>query len=138
MATTLGREHILDGLRALITELRASHQVAGIRIVGGAALALRHFDRGTTQDLDSLHIDPGSDDEVIEAAAKVAESRGWDPGWLNFDVEKDFYPGDALTDALTCSTPPDDNGLASTVKVDVVATTAGVTVKSSAGDTAIG
>jgi hypothetical protein len=34
MATTLGREDILDGLRALITELRASRQVAGIRIVG--------------------------------------------------------------------------------------------------------
>jgi hypothetical protein len=88
MATTLGREDILDGLRALITELRASHQVAGIRIVGGAALALRYFDRGTTQDLDSLHIDPGSDDGVTAAAAKVAQSRGWDPGWLNFDVEK--------------------------------------------------
>ena len=88
MATTLGREDILDGLRALITELRASHQVAGIRIVGGAALALRYFDRGTTQDLDSLHIDPGSDDEVTAAAARVAQSRGWDPGWLNFDVEK--------------------------------------------------
>lgn len=88
MATTLGREDILDGLRALITELRASRQVAGIRIVGGAALALRYFDRGTTQDLDSLHIDPGSDAEVTAAAAKVAQSRGWDPGWLNFDVEK--------------------------------------------------
>lgn len=87
MATTLGREDILDGLRALITELRASRQIAGIRIVGGAALALRYFDRGTTQDLDSLHIDPGSDDEVTAAAAKVAQSRGWDPGWLNFDVE---------------------------------------------------
>jgi hypothetical protein len=88
MATTLGREDILDGLRALITELRASQQVAGIRIVGGAALALRYFDRGTTQDLDSLHIEGGSDAEVASAAAKVAQSRGWDPGWLSFDVEK--------------------------------------------------
>lgn len=88
MATTLGREDILGGLRALITELPASHQVAGIRIVGGAALALRYFDRGTTQDLDSLHIEPGSDAEVGSAAAKVAQSRGWDPGWLNFDAEK--------------------------------------------------
>ncbi|MDR7189557.1 hypothetical protein J2Y46_002383 [Microbacterium sp. BE35] len=88
MATTLGREDILDGLRALITELRASGQIAGIRIIGGAALALRYFDRGTTQDPDSLHIDPGSNAEVAAAAAKVAQSRGWDPGWLNFDVEK--------------------------------------------------
>lgn len=88
MTTTLGREDILNGLRALIAELRASHQIAGIRIVGGAALALRYFDRGTTQDLDSLHIDPGSDAEVAAAAAKVAQSRGWNPGWLSFDVEK--------------------------------------------------
>ena len=88
MATTLGRQDILDGLRALITELRASRQIAGIRIVGGAALALRYFDRGTTQDLDSFHIDRGSNAQVAAAAAKVAQSRGWDPGWLNFDVEK--------------------------------------------------
>jgi len=88
MSTTLDREDILDGLRALIAELRASNQIAGIRIVGGAALALRYFDRGTTQDLDSLHIDPGSDAEVAAAATRVAQARGWDPGWLNFDVEK--------------------------------------------------
>lgn len=88
MSTTLDREDILDGLRALIVELRASNQIAGIRIVGGAALSLRYFDRGTTQDLDSLHIDPGSDAEVAAAAAKVAQARGWDPDWLNFDVEK--------------------------------------------------
>ncbi len=88
VATTLSREDILEGLKALITELHASHQVAGIRIVGGAALALRYFDRGTTQDLDSLHIEPGSDIDVAAAAAKVAKSRGWDPRWLNFDVEK--------------------------------------------------
>ncbi len=88
VATTLSRDDILDGLRALIMELRAAHQIAGIRIVGGAALALRYFDRGTTQDLDSLHIEPGSDADVAAAAAKVAQSRGWDPGWLNFDVER--------------------------------------------------
>lgn len=88
MPTTLGREDILDGLRALIAELRALHQIAGIRIVGGAALALRYFDRGTTRDLDSLHINPGSDAEVAAAAMKVANARGWDPDWVNFEVEK--------------------------------------------------
>lgn len=88
MTTSLDRDDILLGLRSLIAELRSSNQIAGIRLVGGAALALRYFDRGTTQDLDSLHINPGSDEEVAAAAARVAEARGWDPGWLNFDVEK--------------------------------------------------
>lgn len=55
MATTLDRDDIITGLRELIAELRAEGEVAGIRLVGGAALSLRYFDRGTTQDLDSLH-----------------------------------------------------------------------------------
>lgn len=88
MATSLNREDIVGGLGELISELRASEQVAGIRLVGGAALALCYFERGTTQDLDSLHIHPGSDDAVAAAAAVVAERHGWDPGWVNFGVEQ--------------------------------------------------
>ena len=88
MATSLTRDDIIEGLRQLIAELRASNQVAGIRLVGGAALALRYFDRRTTQDLDSLHIHPGSDEIVAAAAARVAADRGWNPTWLNFDVEQ--------------------------------------------------
>lgn len=88
MATVLDRGEIIDGLRDLIAELRAAGEVAGIRLVGGAALALRYFDRGTTQDLDSLHVHPGSDEAVAAAAARVAGRRGWDPAWLNFAVEQ--------------------------------------------------
>ncbi|MFT4221171.1 MAG: hypothetical protein QM611_11750 [Microbacterium sp.] len=88
MATALDRDDILDGLRALIAELRSSNAVAGIRLVGGAAIALGYFDRGTTQDLDSLHVEPGDDGEVAAAAARVALERGWSPEWLNFNVEQ--------------------------------------------------
>lgn len=87
MTTTLDREDILDGLRALIAELRSENLIAGIRLVGGAALALRYFPRGTTQDLDSLHIQPGNDADVAAAAARVATARGWGADWLNFNVE---------------------------------------------------
>lgn len=66
MATSLDRSDIIGALRELISELRSAGEVAGIRIVGGAALALLYFDRGTTQDLDSLHIQPGSDEESNE------------------------------------------------------------------------
>lgn len=88
MATSLSRNDIVAGLRDLIAELREAHQIAGIRLVGGAALALRYFDRGTTQDLDSLHIHPGSDEAVAAAAARVAGRNGWNPTWLNFAVEQ--------------------------------------------------
>jgi hypothetical protein len=88
MASALDRDDIITGLRELIVELRAADQVAGIRLVGGAALALRHFDRGTTQDLDSLHVRPGSDAEVAAAAARVARRHDWDPAWLNFEVTR--------------------------------------------------
>lgn len=87
MATSLDRDDIIGGLRELIDELRSAGQVAGIRLVGGAALSLRYFERGTTQDLDSLHVRPGSDEAVSAAAERVARRRGWDPSWLNFAVE---------------------------------------------------
>jgi hypothetical protein len=88
VGTVLDRGDIIDGLRDLIAELRTAGEVAGIRLVGGAALALRYFDRGTTQDLDSLHVQPGTDDAVAAAAARVAARRGWDAAWLNFAVEQ--------------------------------------------------
>lgn len=88
MATSLDRSDIIGALRELISELRSAGEVEGIRIVGGAALALLYFDRGTTQDLDSLHIQPGSDEAVAAAATRVAVQHGWDPLWLNLAVER--------------------------------------------------
>ncbi|MDJ0324214.1 hypothetical protein QMG61_10600 [Cryobacterium sp. PH31-AA6] len=86
--TALDRNAIIIGLRDLVAELRNSGEVAGIRLVGGAALALCYFDRGTTQDLDVLHVRPGSDDAVAAAAERVALKHGWDAKWLNFEVTK--------------------------------------------------
>lgn len=88
MATALTRDDIVEGLRSLIAELRESGDVAGIRLVGGAALALRYFDRGTTQDLDALHVRPGNDLSVAQAAARVARHNGWNEDWLNFAVTR--------------------------------------------------
>lgn len=88
MATLLTRSDIIEGLRALIAELHADRQIACIRLVGGAALALRYFDRRTTQDLDALYVQPGDDAAVAGAAARVARERGWGLDWLNFAVEQ--------------------------------------------------
>lgn len=88
MATALERDDIIVGLRELVGALRNAGEVAGIRLVGGAALALRYFDRGVTQDLDSVHVRPGSDAAVAAAAAKVAQRHDWDASWLNFEVTR--------------------------------------------------
>jgi hypothetical protein len=84
VATSLERDDIIAGLHDLVDELRKAGEIAGIRLVGGAALALRYFDRGVTHDVDSLHISPGSNAAVATAAARVAERRDWDASWLNF------------------------------------------------------
>ena len=84
--TALDRDEIITGLRDLVAELRAAGEIAGIRLVGGAALALRYFDRGTTQDLDALHVHPGSDESVAAAAERVANRHGWNAHWLSFEV----------------------------------------------------
>ena len=88
MTTALERDDIIVGLRELVAELRKAGEVAGIRLVGGAALALCYFDRGVTQDLDSAHVRPGSDAAVTAAAATVAQRHDWDASWLNFDVTR--------------------------------------------------
>jgi hypothetical protein len=87
-ANALDRGEIIKDLRDLVAELRDSGEFAGIRLVGGAALALRYVDRGTTQDLDLLHVHPGSDASVAAAAEWVAHRRGTDAQWMNFDVTK--------------------------------------------------
>ncbi len=109
--TALARDEIIAGLRDLVAELRAAGEIAGIRLVGGAALALRYFDRGTTQDLDALHVHPGSDEVVTAAAERVANRHGWDAHWLNFEVNNaDAIP--TLGRAVDWETIYDKDGIA--------------------------
>jgi hypothetical protein len=67
-------------LRELARRLHESDTTAGIRIVGGAAIALMNGQRGTTRDIDAaLH--PA--DVVKAAAADVAQAHGLPLDWLN-------------------------------------------------------
>lgn len=108
--TALERDEIITGLRELVAELRAAGEIAGIRLVGGAALALSYFDRGATQDLDALHVHPGSDESVAAAAERVANRLGWDAHWLNFEVTNaDAIP--TLGRAVEWETIYDNDGI---------------------------
>lgn len=84
----LERGDIVAALRDLVQELVASGDRVGIRLVGGAAIALRHFDRESTSDLDATGVTSRDDQAVAAAAARVADRRGWPTDWLNFEVDQ--------------------------------------------------
>ena len=73
--TRFDRDGVEFGLRQLVTKLRSSGSRSGLRIVGGAALALRYFDRESTVDIDAHPI--GDADHVLGAGREVAEENGW-------------------------------------------------------------
>lgn len=77
----LNRADLIDALRELAA-LAAARGVRGgrIRLVGGGALLLMHFDRDVTADLDA-EIEPS--DELLELARGIAHERGWPDDWLN-------------------------------------------------------
>lgn len=77
----LDRQDLIDGLGELI-RLAREDDIRGvsIRIVGGAALRLGHFDRDTTADIDA-QIEPMAQLQPI--IKRIAQSRGWPIDWLN-------------------------------------------------------
>lgn len=93
MKLSLTRPDLVEALHELIHELRAHSHTGEIRIVGGAALALSHFERDVTQDIDVLNARGGSNEAVAEAARAVAERLNLTEDWLNFEVTKgDAFP----------------------------------------------
>lgn len=85
--TALDRDDLIRGINAVITKLRAAGQPAGIRIVGGAALALRYFDRDSTADIDARLLP----EAPILAVLEVANENGWTKDWLNSNAVQ-FIP----------------------------------------------
>lgn len=76
----LDRDDLIRGLNAVIAKLRATGQPAGIRIIGGAAIALRYFDRDTTSDVDA-RLQPEA--PILAIAVEVAGENNWPSDWLN-------------------------------------------------------
>jgi hypothetical protein len=78
----LDRNALMASLSELVAALRLRGITGRMQIFGGAALALCHFDRGTTVDIDArLRFDA----DVQESVALIAERRGWGSDWLNDD-----------------------------------------------------
>ena len=77
----LDRQDLIDGLREVVRAARANDLTGvSIRIVGGAALRLAHFDRDTTADIDA-QIEPV--DPLVPIIESIARDRGWRKDWLN-------------------------------------------------------
>ena len=76
----LSRDDLILGLRQVVERLHAAGEPSGIRIVGGAALSLRYFERGTTDDIDAT-VHPA--EPALHAAEEVAARNGWTSSWFN-------------------------------------------------------
>ena len=77
----LDRDDLIDALRELIQEAHIEGLTGvTIRIVGGAALRLAHFDRDTTVDIDAQLAPLDQLQPIID---RMATSRGWPADWLN-------------------------------------------------------
>jgi hypothetical protein len=88
--TRFERDGLEYGLRQLVAKLRAAGSGrTGLRIVGGAALALRYFERESTVDIDAHPI--GDADHVLAAGRLVAQENGWPDDWLN-NLAAGFIP----------------------------------------------
>jgi len=78
---TFTRDEILAALQDLARRLADRHTAAEIQIVGGAAIAVRVYERAATQDVDAFF--RHNPDAVHEAVREMAFERGWPQDWLN-------------------------------------------------------
>lgn len=76
-------DDIRNALNELAQRLDAATIPAGIRVIGGAALALAYYDRASTADIDAL-LHPK--DDILHVARHLATEHGWPPNWLNDDA----------------------------------------------------
>lgn len=84
MVVTFDRDDIVAALDELVDHLTAAKASSHIRIVGGAAIAIRFGRHVTTTDIDALY---RADPVVEEAARMIARKHGWPQTWLNDKVK---------------------------------------------------
>ena len=84
----MDRNDIEGALRDLSEELDRKGVVTRIYLVGGAAMVLAYESRFSTDDVDGSGYPT---DDVLAAAATIAEHRGLPPDWLH-DSVKVYFP----------------------------------------------
>ncbi len=92
--STLTPADIESLLRELARRVDACGVAAGIRVVGGAAIALMNPDRRATQDIDALLL---PEEPVRNIARQMAAEHGLPQEWLN-DAAKAYVPLVGLED----------------------------------------
>lgn len=85
--TLFDRHELERALGLLATELKTRGISTTIQIIGGAAIALRYYDRVSTTDIDGA-IRLTDLDEFRDAASAVARREGWPSDWINNDGAK--------------------------------------------------
>lgn len=83
------RNDIIRLLRLLAADLDARGIEAEIRLIGGAALAIRYFERALTTDIDAALFPESA---ILELSEEFAVKEGFSLTWLNSDA-KIFIPG---------------------------------------------
>ncbi|MEZ5117187.1 MAG: DUF6036 family nucleotidyltransferase [Candidatus Nanopelagicales bacterium] len=80
MAGTLDRAQIRTLLAERAARMAAAHLSGGVRVVGGAAIALMSSDRRATADIDAQLLPA---EGVRTIAAQMADEYGLGPDWVN-------------------------------------------------------
>ena len=89
MTVFFDRAALLAALNELANGLDSEGASATIRIVGGAALSIGHYERAATTDVDALL--SGDVEAVTAKGRELAHRHDWPDNWLN-DAVKAFYP----------------------------------------------
>src|SRR5215204_4745923 len=93
--TGFARDDLEQAFAALGEKARAAGRIVEIAVYGGSALVLTMPGRGATKDVDAVFEADSS--WVRQAAAELAEERGWPSDWINDSVKgflshRDRYP----------------------------------------------
>lgn len=83
MQVLLSRDDLIRGIKELAVRAEARGIAADIYVVGGAALALKYFDRDATVDIDASARHWDLLEPIVE---EIAKDFDWAPSWFNVKV----------------------------------------------------
>lgn len=88
MQVLLSRDDLIRGIKELSVRAHSKGIAADIYVVGGAALALKYFDRDATVDIDAR---ARKWDLLLPIVEEIATDFDWVPNWFNVKASQ-FVP----------------------------------------------